>query len=154
MFRVPLEEFLRHLLQKKSKKKSEIFPLKKFRTTFFRKSKNPKKTMFFWNFSKTSRYFFLNVSRPLRRVFKTSFAKKIKKKIGNFSTQKISNNFFSKIEKTMFFGFFSKTTQDFFLSISRPLRRIFNAPFAPDFGVPGAKRRLYSCNFIFGNYKL
>ena len=41
MFRVPLEEFLRHLLQKKSKKKSEIFPLKKFRTTFFRKSKKP-----------------------------------------------------------------------------------------------------------------
>ena len=42
-----------------------------------------KKIMYFKNFSKTVRYFFLVVSRPLRRVLKT-FSEKNSKKIKNF----------------------------------------------------------------------
>ena len=42
-----------------------------------------KKNMIFGNFSKTIRYFFLVVSRPLRRVLKT-FSEKNSKKIKNF----------------------------------------------------------------------
>ena len=38
-----------------------------------------KKNMFFENISKTTRYFFLTVSRPLRRGFRTSFVKISKK---------------------------------------------------------------------------
>merc|ERR1711954_378811 len=69
--------------------------VKKFRTTFFFSD-------FFdifskkVNFSKTIRYLFLVVSRPLRRVFKTFFDKNSKKmKIFKFF-KKISNNFFSQ----------------------------------------------------------
>ena len=54
-----------------------------------------KKIMYFKHFSKTIRYFFLVVSRPLRRVFKT-FSEKNSKKINNFK-------FFKKFRTTFFF---------------------------------------------------
>ena len=58
-----------------------------------------KKMMYFQHFSKTIRYFFLVVSLPLRRVFKT-FSEKNSKKIKNFK-------FFKKFRTTFFFqGFF------------------------------------------------
>merc|ERR1712198_542201 len=57
----------------------------------------------FLNFSKNTRYIFLIVFGPLRRVKKTSFEKKIKKKIEYYFCQKISQVFFS-----MTFGRFLK----------------------------------------------
>ena len=51
----------------------------------------------FLNFSKTTRYIFLIVFGPLRRVIKTSFEKKIKKKNRFFFCQKISHVFFLRI---------------------------------------------------------
>merc|ERR1711872_953156 len=57
----------------------------------------------FLNFSKNTRYIFLIVFGPLRRVKKTSFEKKIKKKIEFYFCQKISQVFFS-----MTFGRFLK----------------------------------------------
>ena len=58
-----------------------------------------KKITYFSNFSKTIRYFFLVVSRPLRRVFKT-FSEKNSKKIKNFK-------FVKKFRTTFFFSDFS-----------------------------------------------
>merc|ERR1711973_100600 len=83
-------------------------------------------------FSKTIRYFFLVVSRPLRRVFKT-FSEKNSKKIKNFICFKfflITFFFFSD-----FFVFFSKKVnfskniRYFFLVLSRPPRRVLK-PFS------------------------
>merc|ERR1711973_635566 len=84
------------------------------------------KIMYFQHFSKTIRYFFLAVSRPLRRVFKT-FSEKNSKKIKNFK-------FFKKFRTIFFFSDFfdflskkvnfSKTIRYFFLVVSRPLRRV------------------------------
>ena len=54
-----------------------------------------KKITYFKNFSKTTRYFFLVVSLPLRRVFKT-FSVKNSEKI-NFFFQKFRTIFFSAI---------------------------------------------------------
>merc|ERR1711954_76796 len=75
---LPLRRLLKTFSEKNSKKIKEIKFVKKFRTTFFFSD-------FFdifskkVNFSKTIRYFFLVVSRPLRRVFKTFFDKNSKK---------------------------------------------------------------------------
>ena len=56
-----------------------------------------KKTMYFQNISKNIRYFFLVVSRPLRRVFKT-FSEKNSKKIEIFKfVKKFRTIFFSEI---------------------------------------------------------
>ena len=67
---------------------------KKFRTIFFPEGQ---KIMFFRNFSKDSQYFFLNVSRPLRKVFKTSFVK-ISKFLKNLKlSKKFRTIFFSEI---------------------------------------------------------
>ena len=52
-----------------------------------------KKIMYFQHFSKTIRYFFLVVSRPLRKVFKT-FSEKISKKKFEF-VKKFRTTFFS-----------------------------------------------------------
>ena len=53
--------------------------------------------MFFRNLSKDSQYFFLNVSRPLRKVFKTSFVK-ISKFLKNLKIfKKFRTIFFSEI---------------------------------------------------------
>ena len=57
-----------------------------------------KKIMYFQHFSKTIRYFFLVVSRPLRRVFKT-FSEKNSKKIKIFK-------FVKKFRTTFFFSDF------------------------------------------------
>ena len=51
-----------------------------------------KKIMYFQHFSKTIRYFFLVISWPPRRLFKTFSEKNSKKK--KKKCQKISNNFF------------------------------------------------------------
>ena len=56
----------------------------------------------FSNFSKTTLYFSFIVFGPLRRDFKTSFKKFKEKKIGFFSNQKISNNFFFFAKKLIF----------------------------------------------------
>ena len=67
---------------------------KKFRTIFFPEGQ---KIMFFRNFSKDSQYFFLNVSAPLRKVFKTSFVK-ISKFLKNLKIfKKFRTIFFSEI---------------------------------------------------------
>ena len=55
-----------------------------------------KKIMYFQHFSKTIRYFFLVVSRPLRRVFKT-FSEKNSKKMKIFK-------FVKKFRTTFFLG--------------------------------------------------
>ena len=52
-----------------------------------------KKIMYFKNFSKTIQYFFLVVSRPLRRVLKT-FSEKISKKNKIFILCKKFRTFF------------------------------------------------------------
>merc|ERR1711989_104086 len=84
------------------------------------------KIMYFQHFSKTIQYFFLVVSLPPRRVFKT-FSEKISKKIKNFK-------FVKKFRTTFFFSdffiFFSKNVnvseniQYFFLIVSFPFRRL------------------------------
>ena len=84
------------------------------------------KIMYFQHFSKTIRYFFLVVSRPLRRVFKT-FSEKNSKKMKIFK-------FVKKFRTTFFFqrffrflikkSYFSKTIRYFFLVVSLPLRRV------------------------------
>ena len=67
---------------------------KKFRTIFFPLGQ---KSMFFKNFSKTIRYFFRIVSRPLRRVSKTFSEKKSKKKSNFIFVKKFRTTFFSAI---------------------------------------------------------
>ena len=58
-----------------------------------------KKIMYLKNFSKTIRYFFLVVSRPLRRVFKT-FSEKNSKKIKKIKFfKKFRTTFFSAISR-------------------------------------------------------
>ena len=86
---------------------------KKFRTIFFPESQ---KIMFFRNFSKDSQYFFLNVSCPLRTVFKTSFVK-ISKILKNL---KLSKKF-----RTTFFSRNFSTKKSCFLEISRKILNIF-----------------------------
>ena len=62
-----------------------------------------KKIMYFQHFSKTIRYFFLVVSRPLRRVFKT-FSEKNSKKIKKIKfVKKFRTTFFSGIS-SIFLG--------------------------------------------------
>ena len=72
-----------------------------------------KKNMFFENISKTTRYFFLTVSRPLRRGFRTSFVK-ISKKV-----KKIK--FWKKFRTIFFFSDFS----DFLRSVLGVIWSIF-----------------------------
>ena len=77
-----------------------------------------KKIMYFQHFSKTTRYFFLVLSLPLRRLFQT-FSEK---------NQKISNNFFFSAIFSIFLSkkvYFSNITRYFFLVVSLPLRRLF-----------------------------
>ena len=81
---------------------------------------NSEKIMYFQHFSKTIRYYFLVVSLPLRRVFKT-FSKK-KKKIKKFRTTFFFSDFFHFFSKKVNF---SKTIRYFFLVVSLPLRRVF-----------------------------
>ena len=57
-----------------------------------------KKITYFSNFSKTIRYFFLVVSRPLRRVSKT-FSEKNSKKKKNILSKKFRTFFFSAISR-------------------------------------------------------
>ena len=58
-----------------------------------------KKIMYFKNFSKTIRYFFLVVSRPLRKVFKTFSAKNSKKNKNFILSKKFRTIFFSAISR-------------------------------------------------------
>merc|ERR1712035_119677 len=85
------------------------------------------KIMYFQHFSKTIRYFFLVVSRPLRRVFKT-FSEKNSKKIKIFKFVKKFRTIFFLVIFSIFFSKkvnFSKTIRYFFLVVSRPFRRVF-----------------------------
>ena len=64
----------------------------------------PQETMFFGNISKTTQYFFLIVSGPLRRLFKTSFLKnskkiKIFKFVKKFRTIFFFSDFFDFLRK-------------------------------------------------------
>ena len=81
-----------HLLEYSQKKNRNILFFKIFRQNhhllFFRKIFQE-----FLNFSKTTRYIFLIVFGPLRRVIKTSLEKKIKKK-SNFNFVKKFRKFF------------------------------------------------------------
>merc|ERR1712030_93532 len=82
-----------HLLEYSQKKNRNILFFKIFRQNhrplFFRKFFQG-----FLNFSKTTRYIFLIVFGPLRRVIKTSFEKKKIKKKSNFIFVKKFRNFF------------------------------------------------------------
>merc|ERR1712131_104284 len=76
----------------------------KISNNFFFSAISRKKIMYFQHFSKTIQYFFLVVSRPLRRVFKTFFEKNSKKiKIFKF-VKKFRTTFFFQV----FFRFFYK----------------------------------------------
>ena len=81
---------------------------------------NSKKIMYFQHFSKTIQYFFLVISRPLRRVFKTFSEKNSKKKVDFFFIKKFHNiSFFYRIfdflrTKYWYFQNISKTAQYFF----------------------------------------
>ena len=102
----PPRRVLMTFSEKNSKKIKISKFVKKFRTTFFFSD-------FFdffskkVNFSKTIQYFFLVVSRPLRRVFKT-FSEKNSKKIKNFICFKffLTTFFFQR-----FFRFFFKKSK-------------------------------------------
>merc|ERR1712212_1358436 len=58
-----------------------------------------KKIMYFSNFSKTIRYFFLVVSRPLRRDYKTFSEKNSKKNKNLILSKKFRTIFFSVISR-------------------------------------------------------
>ena len=58
-----------------------------------------KKIMYFKHFSKTIRYFFLVVSRPLITVFKTFFEKNSKKNKKFILSKKFHTIFFSAISR-------------------------------------------------------
>merc|ERR1712243_181275 len=99
---LPLRRLFKTFSEKNSKKIKNFKFVKKFRTTFFF-------SIFFVffskkvNFSKTIEYFFLVVSLPLRRLFKT-FSEKNSKKIKIFLIcQKISKNFFFSAIFSIFF---------------------------------------------------
>ena len=93
LFLVPLDDILRHLLKKKIKKKSNFIFVKKFRNFFFlRKNFGRKKE--FLKFLERYSIFFLIILGPLRRLIKTCFNKKVKKKIEFYFCQKISQLFF------------------------------------------------------------
>ena len=77
--------------------KSENFPLENRLTLFFEKAK---KNMLFRNISKTTRYFFLIVSVPHRRVLEAFFGTFRIGKIGKFSTQKSRKIFFFEKKNT------------------------------------------------------
>ena len=62
-------------------------------------SRKSKKIMYFKNFSKTTRYFFLVASRPLRRVFKTFYEKNSKKNKIFIFCKKFRTIFFSSISR-------------------------------------------------------
>merc|ERR1711895_191333 len=87
-----------HLLEYSQKKNRNILFFKIFRQNhqllFFRKIFQG-----FLNFSKNTRYIFLTVFGPLRRVKKTSFEKKIKKKIEFYFVKKFRKFFFDDIWK-------------------------------------------------------
>ena len=102
----PFRRDLKTFSEKNSKKIKNFNFFKKFRTIFFFSD-------FFYflskkvTLSKTVWYFFLVVSRPLRRVFKT-FSEKNSKKIKNFKFFKIFRTtfFFQR-----FFRFFFKKSK-------------------------------------------
>merc|ERR1712198_512885 len=102
LFQFPKIYVSAHLLEYSEKKIGIFFFSKYFAKIidhfFFRKIFQG-----FLNFSKTTRYIFLIVFGPLRRVIKTSFEKKNQKKIEFYFFQKISQVFFS-----MKFGGFLK----------------------------------------------
>ena len=85
-----------------------------------------KKSTYFKNFSKTTRYFFLVVSRPLRRVLKTFSEQNWKKNIIFIFVKKFRTTFFFQ----RFFRFFdqdkhiSQKLLFFFLVVLRPFRRV------------------------------
>ena len=88
--------------------------------------KKSKKIMYFQHFSKTIRYFFLVVSRPLRRVLKTFSEKNSKKNkifilCKKFRTIFFFSDFFDFFSKKVYF---SNINRYFFLVVSRPLRRV------------------------------
>ena len=85
-----------------------------------------KKITYFSNFSKTIRYFFLVVSRPLRRVFKTFSEKNSKKNKIFILSKKFRTIFFSAIFSNFLSKkvYFSNITRYFFLLVSLPLRRV------------------------------
>ena len=124
LFCVLLEVFLRHFLRKTQKKSKKLKFSKNFEQLFFF-------SVFFdflskkANFSKTIQYFFLVVSLPPRRVFKT-FSKKISKKIKKMKFVKKNRTFFFND----FFYFlskkanFAKTIPYFFVVVSLPPRRV------------------------------
>merc|ERR1712131_112923 len=93
---------------------------------FFFSAISRKKIMYFKNFSKTIRYFFLVVSRPLRRVFKT-FSEKNSKKIKKIKfVKKFRTIFFQRFFRIFYQKYISRTLLDiFFLVTSRPLRKVF-----------------------------
>ena len=85
-----------------------------------------KKIMYFQHFCKTIWYFFLVVSRPLRKIFK-KFSEKNSKKIKKikfvkkFRTTYFFQRFFRFFIKKVYF---SKITRYFFLVVSLPPRRV------------------------------
>merc|ERR1711973_514941 len=93
-------------------------------------------------FSKTIRYFFLVVSRPLRKVFK-KFSEKNSKKIKNFICFKFFLTTFFFSDFFVFFSKkvnFSKNIRYFFLVLSRPPRRVLK---------PFSEKNSKKSNFIF-----
>ena len=99
MFQFPKIYVSAHLLEYSQKKNRNILFFKIFRQNhrplFFRKFFQG-----FLNFSKTTRYIFLIVFGPLRRVIKTSFEKKIKKKNRIlFLSKNFASFFFDEIWK-------------------------------------------------------
>merc|ERR1711955_76427 len=99
----PFRKVLKTFSEKNSKKIKIFKFVKKFRTTFFFR----RFFRFFFkkvNFSKTIDFFFLVVSRPLRRLFKT-FSEKKSKKIKNLN---LSKNFEQLFFSAIFSIFFQK----------------------------------------------
>ena len=85
-----------------------------------------KKITYFKNFWKTIRYFFLVVSRPLRRVLKTFSEKNSKKNKIFILCKKFRTIFFSAIFSIFFSKkvYFSTISRYFFLVVLRPLGRV------------------------------
>ena len=125
---VPLEEFLRHLLENSEKKNRNIFFSKKFEQLFFLRK---------INFTKISQ-----VSRKPLNIFNSLFFVPLEKVLRHLlenSEKKNRNILFSKnfeqlffCEKLHFYKNFSnisETTQYFQFIVFRPLRRVFKTSF-------------------------
>ena len=98
LFRVPLEDVLGHLLWKTQKKLKKLNLSKNFAQFFFSAifSNFLSKKVYFSNIT---RYFFLVVSRPLRRVIKTFSEKNSKKNKKFILCKKFRTIFFSAISR-------------------------------------------------------